>query len=217
MDGNGQLRNGMAEQVLRWPGRLLTAEDVRRSLNGHREVVLNSGALITPLAAEELRSNGIGIRREAVSKSDASTSWGYGEDRPHPLVRSAVDSLRGEGIVPSELPACGDEAVCQWAKAVAEWVASGECSGSIVFCQDPGLVCCVANKLAGLRAVSVITVAQATRATLTLGANLVAVEMPGRTFYEVRQLIRTLARAGSPACPPGAAYTLQELDGHAHR
>ena len=41
----------------------------------------------------------------------------------------------------------------------------------------------------------VATVAQAARATLTLGANLLVVEMPGRTFFEVRQMLRTAAAA----------------------
>jgi ribose 5-phosphate isomerase RpiB len=116
-----------------------------------------------------------------------------------------------------ELPVGGDQAACRWARAVAEGIAGGECRGGILFCQDPGLVCCVANKVPGLRAVAIVSVAQATKATLTLGANLVAVEMPGRTFFEVRQILRTVCAVGAPACPAGAAGTLQELDGHAHR
>jgi ribose 5-phosphate isomerase RpiB len=122
-----------------------------------------------------------------------------------------------EGLTLKELPADGEQAVCRWARAVAEWIAAGECQGGILFCEDPGLICCVANKVPGLRSVAVATVAQAVRATLTLGPNLVAVEMPGRTFFEVRQILRTLCAVGAPACPAGAACTLQELDGHAHR
>jgi hypothetical protein len=95
-------------------------------------------------------------------------------------------------------------------------VGRAECLGGILFCRDAGLVCCVANKLPGLRAVAVASVAQAARATLAVGANLVAVEMPGRTFFEVRQILRTLCQAGA-ACPSGLACSLQELDGHAHR
>ena len=78
-----------------------------------------------------------------------------------------------------------------------------------------GLVCCVANKVPGLRAAAVTTVAQAARATHSLGANLLAVEMPGRTYFEVRQILRAVCGAG--ACPDTVAGTLRELDGHAHR
>jgi hypothetical protein len=38
-----------------------------------------------------------------------------------------------------------------------------------------------------------------------LGANLFAIEMPGRTFFEFRQMLKSIAKV------------LQELDGHAHR
>ena len=142
--------------------------------------------------------------------------WGYGQDRPYPMVEAALRALRREGIVVAEMPAVNGSAA-GWAKAVARCVADGTCRGGVVFCDDPGLLCCVANKVTGLRAVPVTTVVQATRATLTLGANLLAVEMPGRTFFEIRQVLRILCRADGQACPPDVACTLRELDGHAHR
>ena len=37
-----------------------------------------------------------------------------------------------------------------------------------------------------------------------------------RTFFEVRQILRTLYQGGLH-CPDGVAFTLRELDGHAHR
>jgi ribose 5-phosphate isomerase RpiB len=96
-------------------------------------------------------------------------------------------------------------------------VARGECRGGVVFCPDPALVCCVANKVPGLRAAAVLTVAQAVRAAHSLGANLLAVEMPGRTFHEVRQILRVVCESGGTACPDGVGCVLRELDGHAHR
>jgi hypothetical protein len=219
MSANGQLRETTADaHVLRWPGRLLVAEDLRRALNGHREVVLSPQAIITPLAAEELRSNGVQVRRQALEERPVAQSrWGVAQDRPYPQIGSALQTLEREGTPLKDLCAGSDGLPCQWAKALAECVARGECQGGVLFCHDPGLVCCVANKLAGLRAVPVVTVAQAARATLMLGANLIAVEMPGRTFFEVRQILRTVCLAPGVVCPPGVACTLQELDGHAHR
>jgi hypothetical protein len=146
-----------------------------------------------------------------------ATTWGYGQDRPHVMVACAVQALRREGLAVRELPTPGKELPCRWARAVAECVATGECAGGVLFCADPGLVCCVANKVPGLRAVAVTTVDQAARATLTLAANLLVVEMPGRTFFEVRQILRTLCAVRPAVCPDGVACTLRELDGHAHR
>ena len=139
--------------------------------------------------------------------------WGVAQDRPYPMVEFVLRILAREQAPVRQLACHGAE--CDWARAIAECVARGECCGGVVFCEDPGLTCCVANKVPGLRAVAVTTVAQAARATRTLGANLLAVEMPGRTFFEVRQILRTLGTAAN-ACPPGVACTLEELDGHAH-
>lgn len=142
--------------------------------------------------------------------------WAYGQDRPYPMAAAALQAIRREGIKVAELPTANGSAA-GWARAVAQCVADGTCCGGVVFCDDPGLLCCVANKVTGLRAVPVVTVGQAARATLTLGANLLAVEMPGRTFFEMRQIMRILCCGDGPNCPEVVAGLLRELDGHAHR
>jgi ribose 5-phosphate isomerase RpiB len=219
MAADGPVRESSVDgNVLRWTGRVLTAEDLRHSLNGHRELVLPACAVITPLAAEQIRTNGIRVSRQTITEQSVPrTPWGYAQERPHTLVQSAIRSLEREGVSLKELKVQDRSPACRWARAVAECVAGGECWGGVVFCDDAGLLCCVANKVAGLRATVANTVSQAARATLTLGANLVAVDMPGRTFFEVRQIVRTLCSATAPACPAGVACTLKELDGHAHR
>jgi ribose 5-phosphate isomerase RpiB len=223
MGANGQLTDRVADQgVLHWQGRVVAVEDLRRSLNGHRELLVPPGVVITPLAAEELRTRGIRLNRQGVQTTaqlapQQTRLWGYGTERPDSLVQSAIEAVQREGLPLKALAPTTGEATCRWARSVAECIARRECRGGVLFCQDPGLVCCVANKLTGLRATAVTTVSQAARATLTLGANLVAVEMPGRTFFEVRQILRTLCRISEIACPAGVACVLQELDGHAHR
>jgi ribose 5-phosphate isomerase RpiB len=143
-------------------------------------------------------------------------AWGFGQDRPYHMLDAALQAVRREGIAVRELSAAS-VSTAGWAKAVAQCVADGTCRGGVVFCEDPGLVCCVANKVTGLRAVPVVTVAQAVRATLSLGANLLAVEMPGRTFFEMRQVMRILCCGEGPKCPEVIAGLLRELDGDAHR
>jgi hypothetical protein len=206
----------MNGQVLTWSRRVLSAADLRQGLNGHREVIVAPDTVVTPLAGEELRTNGIRIVRQVPAPAKTTPSWGHGQDRPYPLVESALLALAREGIQLYPWPAAGDDLPCRWARALAQCVARGECAGGVLFCADPGLACCVANKLPGLRAVAVTTVAQAARATLALAANLLVVEMPGRTFFEVRQILRTLS-GSTMSCPDGVACTLRELDGHAHR
>ncbi|HEV3080488.1 MAG TPA: RpiB/LacA/LacB family sugar-phosphate isomerase [Gemmataceae bacterium] len=219
MDAKGGLQDVSSNgQVLHWQGRLLCAEDLRRALNGHRELILSPRTVVTPLAAEELRSRGVQLtRQEDVKQPGPAASWGYTCDRPEPVVQSAVKSLERDGAALKELRPPSDASLCRWAAAVAKCVAKTECKAGIVFCQDAGLLCCVANKFAGLRAVPVASAAQAARATRALGANLIAIEVAGRTFFEIRQILRTVCVPGEPACPAEVACTLQELEGHAHR
>lgn len=214
MSGNGN-SSGAAGHTLEWPRRVLAFDDLRRSLNGHTEVILSRRTVVTPLADEFLRNNGIQLTRHEEPKAvPMAAHLGFAQDRAYPQVSSAIQALQREGQPLRSLPADGHSAD-RWSRAVAECIGRGDCQGGVIFCGDPGLTCCVANKLPGLRAVAVVSIAQAARATLGLGANLLAVEMPGRTFFEIRQILRTLLTA--TICPPGVACTLRELDGHAHR
>ncbi len=202
-------------RALRWTGRVLAFDDVRRRVNGHGELILSPTTIVTPLAEEQLREQGVRIVRDAAKPQAATATWGVAQERAHPLIDSAVRSLERDGVALRPLPAC-DGPECRWAQALGVCVQRGECCGGVIFCGDPGLVCCVANKTTGVRAVPVTTVSQAARATLTLGANVLAVEMPRRTFFEIRQILRTLCLTAA-TCPPDVAATLRELDGHAHR
>jgi len=147
---------------------------------------------------------------------NATKVVGYAQDRAYPWVAPAVQTLRRERLELKELAGPCRGLLCTWSRALGECVARGECHGGVIFCEDAGLAACVLNKLPGLRAVPVTTVGQAGRATLTLAANVLVVEMPGRTYFEVRQILRELCLAGLP-CPDGVAGTLKGLDGHAHR
>jgi hypothetical protein len=219
------MKNAEQNGVLRWTGMLLSADDLRRHLKGQRELIVQPRAIVTPLVVDELKKLGVRLVRAAacgLAFSDsnakpqaAAGNLGYAQERSHPLVTSAVRSLEREGVILEPMQAC-EGSSCDWARNLAECVARGDCLAGVVFCVDPGLVCCVANKIAGLRAVSVLTAAQAARSMTSLGANLLAVEMPGRTFFEVRQIMLSLGRTRT-GCPAKVADILQELDGHSHR
>jgi hypothetical protein len=203
-------------QALHWTGRVLAEEDLRRNLNGHRAVVLAREAVITPSAREHLRASGIRLDHPREASPIEGTPRGFARDRPYPLVMPAVASLVREGFRLVEFTDVPADPACRWSHTVATCIARNDFAAGVVFCEDPGLVCCVANKVPGLRAAAVTTIDQATRAARTLQANLLAVEMPGRTYFEMRQILRILCGiAGN--CPEVVAGTLRELDGHAHR
>ena len=102
-----------------------------------------------------------------------------------------------------------------WARRFAETVLAGH-AGGIALGGDAASVCCIANKIAGTRGAFVMNVPQVVRAKANLGANLFAIEIPGPTFFQLRQMIQTIV-AGKTGCPDNIAKVLKELDGHAHR
>src|SRR5262249_30283931 len=134
------------DPVLHWQGQVVSAEGLRRSLNGHQQLVIPAKAVITPLAAEHLRANGISITREtAKPEARRRSTWGFGQDRPQLVVKSAVHALERDGLRLQELPPPDDSSPCRWAHAVARCIAQGQCRGGVIFCQDAELLCCVAN------------------------------------------------------------------------
>src|SRR5437763_11931325 len=92
-------------QVLHWPGTVFSAEDLRRHLEGQRELVLLPRALLTPLALDELRAKGVRITRgEILANQGAqpavdggSRRWGYHQEQPDAAVAAAVAALAREG------------------------------------------------------------------------------------------------------------------------
>lgn len=196
--------------VLCWPKRLLSADDLRRHLNGQRELVLLPKTIVTPLAADELRAKGVRILwEEAKPSANASPTnrWFYAREKDYALIASVVQALEREGIALAILEGSP--------RKLAETLV-GNYVGGIVFSGDTATVVCIANKVAGVRAAVVGSVPQVTRAKKNLAANLYAIEIPGPTFFEVRQMLRTIVTGTTP-CPDDLANTLKELDGHAHR
>src|SRR5713226_858154 len=94
-----------AGDVLRWSGRIVTAEDLRQSLNGERELIVSSRTVITPSALDHLKSKGVKVvREEPNSKTQAEQErvakpyWGYLTEGPDPVVNNVVRSLERDGV-----------------------------------------------------------------------------------------------------------------------
>ena len=95
-------------------------------------------------------------------------------------------------------------------KTAGEMVASGVMKSAVLFCREPEAAACAANKLVGIRAAAVNNMMQAKRACSSLGANMMVVEMPGRTYFEIRQVI--LLMMNGKGCPEGSQTLLERLD-----
>ena len=203
--------------VLCWPKRLLSADDLRVHLTSQRELLLLPRTIITPLAADALKARGVRIRWQVPAAQDKAApkqgTWCYAQEKHDATTIAAIKAMEREGSTLTQLDIAAASGT--WARKAAETILAGYLGG-IVFCSDPAAACCVANKIAGMRAAAVVNASQVVRAKKNLGANLFAVEMPGPTFFEVRQMLKAIV-VGHGVCPQEIANVLKELDGNAHR
>jgi ribose 5-phosphate isomerase RpiB len=209
MDSNAST----SANVLVWPKRVLSADDLRRHLTSQRELLLLPRTVITPLAADELKAKGVRVVWEKPKAEQAAPrgTWLVGQEKSDGTSAAAIDALVHEGFTLRISEIAGPKCIRQFAEQVIMDQTVG-----ILFYGDPGVACCIANKVAGIRAVAVFNAAQVTQAKTTLGANLFAMNTAGLTYFEVRQMLRSIISDAAKGCDR-IATLLQELDGHAHR
>jgi hypothetical protein len=202
--------------VLTWTARVLTEADLRRAWQGERTVEVTRHAVVTPLARERLRECGVALTwRSDAEIKNSTAGWAVAVEGQDAKAQSVVRAFAGEGRAHVLLEGPGKETRTRWYRSLAERV--GTVRGVMVFCSDAAVCICIAAKIPGVRPAVAVSAAQAARVLLTLGCNFVAIETAGRTFFELRQITRTVCDSGKPEAPPEAALVLKELDGCAHR
>lgn len=205
--------------ALSWSGRVLTWEDVRPFLAELRELTIGLKTIVSPLVLDELKARKITVRRGETSSftvRDAPSKAGIGValERPDGVVASAVQGLRKEGVSLLDWSPRG-ESLAGWAWSLGLLVKESATSG-VAFASNASLVACIASKVAGVRAARVVNGLEVSRAIGGFGANLLSVEMPGRSFFEIKQILRAAA-TGVPRSPAEVENVFREVDNHAHR
>jgi hypothetical protein len=204
--------------VLTWTARVLTEADLRRAWQGETIVEVGRRTVVTPLAREHLRTNSVALtwRSDAEIKTPA-IGWALAVETQDTRALSVIRVLSGEGRAHTLLEGPEKNTRSHWYGILAERVGSGATRGVMVYCSDAAVCVCIAAKVPGVRPAAAISAAQAARVLLTLGCNFLAIETVGRTFFEMRQITRTVCDSGKPEAPPEVATVLKELDGRAHR
>lgn len=197
----------MSNAVHEWPGTVLALNDLQRLGPNLRELIVADKVVLTPCAREEIKRLGVSLVRKEIKKE---TSIGYGSDGLYPQLATVVLALSREGFTLKALQTPKDIESILLGKTAGEMVASGVMKSAVLFCREPEAAACAANKLVGIRAAAVNNMMQAKRVIQAMGANLMVVEMPGRTYFEIRQVI--LLMMDRKSCPEAAQTFLERLD-----
>ncbi|MCI0379617.1 MAG: RpiB/LacA/LacB family sugar-phosphate isomerase [Gemmataceae bacterium] len=211
--------NGEAT-VWHWTQRVFSSEDLRREYRGQKSLVLPPRGLVTPQAADELKSRGISVSWQVSASGGRKppddctrNAWHYATENPDSLVDAAIQSLARDGLHFVKWKTAA-EPIAACAKVLTGLLVGKESAGGVVFCSNPWLMCCVANKVTGVRAATVQNAKEAAQARASTGANFFAVPMPGRTVFEVKSLLKAVVTT-TPKCADETTKVFEELDQHA--
>ncbi len=200
MDRSGSTTDTQ-KTVLTWTARVLTEADLRRAWQGEEIIEVGRRTVVTPLAREHLRTNSVALtwRSDAEIKTPA-TGWALAVESQDTRAFSVIRAYSGEGRAHTLLEGPGNNTRSRWYGTLAERVSSGATRGVMVYCSDAAACVCIAAKVPGVRPAAATSAAQVARVLLTLGCNFMAIETAGRTFFELRQITRTVCDSGKPEC-----------------
>ena len=178
---------------------VVTAETLEQRLNGHTQLAVGRRTVLTPSARDVLRAKGIEWSRHAGSKpaGPGTGAWLAIISRATP----AVEQLIAESAGPwrSELTGTVEEAAARAVNAACR----GEAAGIVVFSDRSEAVACRANRNPGVRAGAVLDAGGVAAAVRSIGANVLCVAPEGRSYFELRNILRAFTAMGPPRAPAG--------------
>lgn len=184
---------------------IITADLLEKSVRPGQKLWIGRTSILTPSARDWLHSKQSSWSRIEKHGGTASTSMGIRSrwqiilQTVTPTVRALHDSLRRLS------EAWTVEVVGQPREAVAlatNQISTAECDGVVIFTEQAELIACQANRNDRVRAAVIQNAKQWDQVVRTLGANVVCVCPIGRTFMELRSLLRDVAGT-RPMTPAG--------------
>ncbi|GIW79720.1 MAG: hypothetical protein KatS3mg105_1527 [Gemmatales bacterium] len=209
--------DGPHNGCLHWPARVLTGSDLRVSWHGQRELVVGENTIITPLAMDYVRAHNIRLTRQPTPTANgtkrAATGIALACDSRFSQMSAVLVALKRENIEFAQVATLAGS-IAEQAHSFAEQLASELFQAVAIVCDNAGLACCIANKVRRVRAVAVASVNEVAKALSSFGANYFALDVEGRTFFELKQMLKTIAAAKNANCPVPVQRLLEEIDAH---
>jgi hypothetical protein len=178
---------------------VVTLAEVEGRLGALRRLVVPNGAIVTPAVRDELRRRNVAL----VRSSDAAplpsgevrlVAVSHGK-RSSPS--AALAAINQEGIpVEAHSADCLIAATDRLAEAVAAPGALG-----LLLTRHTAAALCLANRHAGVRAVSGGDTPAALAAVEAVGANLLVLDPAGLTLFQLKKMVAGFFRGGVRDCP----------------
>jgi hypothetical protein len=178
---------------------------------------LPGDALLTPAARDWIKEHPVPVEWADESDSPAGKLVAVLDPAVTELrlMRSMLD--RDGGLVEVIEPGPGYAGVIGATRQLCDRLLQNKAAHGVLFVQDAALPLCIANKHAGVRAAMAVSVPFVEEAARSLGINVLILEYPGLTTYQMKQMVNRLRSA--PSSPPAdtaeAISTLEKGADHA--
>jgi hypothetical protein len=169
--------------------KLLALRHVEALPSATREVRIAPGTVVTPLARDSLRRQGIVLRFVSPSEVATKGEWGF-----------AVEVERESGTVAAWRRALFEEGWFE-VDSAERWVMEMPDRGALLVTEEASLAVWRACQMARIRAAAAVDPDSVARAVRSLGANLLVIEPAGKSIAFLKQMSRTFRSAGAPRIP----------------
>lgn len=192
---------------------LVTALLLQELHRAGAEIRLTKGALVTPAARDWLRDHAVPVVWEEPGKIAGGLAVVMDPSLPEMRAVRAMLDRRG-GLAEIIEPAGGRSGVAAATRRLCGKIARREVLKGAVFCQDAAVPVCIANKHRDIRAAFGCDLPMVEEACRELGVNVLVIEYPRQTTYQMAQMIDRLVKG--PTCARaeiGAAIEVIEQGG----
>jgi hypothetical protein len=187
-------------------GRLVTLADLDGRLQGIKQLVVARGAILTPAVRDRLRDARIAVSyrvgQTKTATQRAGLLLGVAETKGDPA--GLIAALGREGTVIEQLARSGLASVIE--ESGDEVRKGGKLGLLITSAVD--LALCLANRRAGVRAVRGAEPDSVRKAVESFGANLLVLDLAGKSLFQSLRIVREFASPGPRSCPPAWAKVL---------
>lgn len=175
------------------------------------EIVLQKHALVTPAARDWLKEHAVPITW-LDGPAQGGRSLAVVMDPKLPEMRAVRTMLdRDGGLAEVIEPVIGKGAMAAATRRLCGIISRKEAAKGVVFAQDGAVPVCVANKHQHIRAALGMNVPMVEEACRELGINVLVIEYPGQTPYQMKQMIRRLV-AGPTAAQVEIASAIANIE-----
>jgi ribose 5-phosphate isomerase RpiB len=174
------------------------------------EIRLQKQSLITPAARDWIKEHDVPITWLEDSNPGNGSLAVVMDDSLEEMraMRTMLD--RNGGLAEVIKPGQEIDGLISATRKLCGMVNRNEVSRGVVFAQDGAVPVCVANKHKGIRAALGMNVPMVEDAVRKLGVNLLVIEYPNMTTYQMKQMIERMLK-GATAPQPEVRAALEQI------